>query len=68
MINEQKLSEMREKLRKHIVAIANDPNSYDMYNKGWYAGQMDLLNKILMTDCPRCGDPTDNMGLCRECE
>lgn len=46
-INKGKLNDWREKLRKHIIVIANNPKDYDTYNKGWCAGQMDLLNSIL---------------------
>jgi len=47
IINKGKLNDWREKLRKHIIVIANNPKDYDTYNKGWCAGQMDLLNSIL---------------------
>lgn len=68
MINENELKIIKAKLVDKAVDMADRPDFYDTYNKGWVAGQIKLLQDILEENCPRCGDPTDNITLCDECK
>ena len=47
MINKHELIIIKVKLVAKAVDMANNPDNYDNYQKGWVAGSISLIDKIL---------------------
>lgn len=41
------LSQMKRACVEKLMDMANNPNDYSDYQKGWKAGQLSILNQII---------------------